>query len=166
MPTHQRIHNCLIMSIEYKIPRLLWENFESVLLAQSKRYIAELAKRLQVPEKDLLKRVLPSSDSLKVMMQDTQSDTNKCKAYVQQDKLTVFCKKPVAYGCDYCLFHRNKRMMVIEGTNPAEIQRIKDRHTIGPIWITKNNIIINSNGDVIGKYNRTTGKIKIFVISA
>lgn len=154
------------MSIEYKIPRLLWENFESVLLAQSKRYIAELAKRLQVPEKDLLKRVLPTSDSLKVIIQDTQSDTNKCKAYVQQDKLTVFCRKTVAYGCDYCLFHRNKRMMVIEGTNPMEIQRIKDRNTIGPIWVTKHNHIINSSGDIIGKYNRTTGKIKLFVISA
>jgi hypothetical protein len=154
------------MSIEYKIPRLLWENFESVLLAQSKRYIVELAKRLQVPEKDLLKRVLPTSDSLKVMIQDTQSDTNKCKAYVQQDKMTVFCKKPVAYGCDYCPFHRNKRMIVIDGTNPSEIQRIKDRNTIGPIWVTKNNNIVNSSGDIIGKYNKTSGKIKIFITSA
>jgi len=154
------------MSIEYKIPRLLWENFESVLLAQSKRYIVELAKRLQVPEKDLLKRVLPTSDSLKVIIQDSQSDINKCKAYVQQDKVTVFCKKTVAYGCDYCLFHRNKRMMVIEGTNPTEIQRIKDRNTIGPMWVTKNNNIINSSGDTIGKYNKTSGKIKIFVTSA
>ena len=154
------------MSIEYKIPRLLWENFESVLLAQSKRYIVDLAKRLQVPEKELLKRVLPSSDSLKVIIQDTQSDTNKCKAYVQQDKLTVFCRKIVAYGCDYCLFHRNKRMMVIEDTNPMEIKRIKDRNTIGPIWVTKHNYIINSSGDIMGKYNRMTSKVKIFVISA
>jgi hypothetical protein len=38
------------MSIEYKVPRLLWENFESVLLAQSKRYISELAKRVSVTD--------------------------------------------------------------------------------------------------------------------
>ena len=56
------------MSVEYKVPRFLWENFESVLLAQSKRYITELAKRLAVPEKELIKKVLPSSDSLKVII--------------------------------------------------------------------------------------------------
>lgn len=44
------------MSLEYKVPRLLWENFEAVLLAQSKRYIGELARRLNVSEKELQKR--------------------------------------------------------------------------------------------------------------
>jgi hypothetical protein len=154
------------MSIEYKIPRLLWENIESVLLAQSKRYIVELANRLHVPEKELLKRVLPTSDSLKVIIQDTQSDTNKCKAYVQQDKVTTYCRKPTAYGGDFCPFHRNKRMMVIDGINPIEIQHLKDMPTLGPRWVTKNNDIINRNGEKVGKINKQTGKIKLFVISA
>jgi hypothetical protein len=153
------------MSMEYKVPRILWENFESILLAQSKRFIAELAKRLNVSEKELQRRVLPSSDSLKVIIQDTQSETNKCKAYLQQDKLTIFCRKPVAYGCDYCAFHRYKRMMVIEGTHPMQIQRIKDKPTIGPLWMLNNNII-NSAGDIVGKINTSTGKIKLFVIKA
>ena len=68
------------MSIEYKVPRLLWENLESVLLAQSKRYIGELAKRLGVSEKELTKRVLPTSDSLKVIIQDTHAECNQCKS--------------------------------------------------------------------------------------
>ena len=78
------------MSIEYKVPRLLWENLESVLLAQSKRYIGELAKRLGVSEKELQKKVLPSSDSLKIMLFDSQAECNQCKAYIQQDKLTIY----------------------------------------------------------------------------
>jgi len=81
------------MSLEYKVPRILWENLESVLYAQSKRYVMETAKRLGVPEKELLKRVLPTSDSLHVMIQDSQAESNQCKAYVQHDKMTVFCKK-------------------------------------------------------------------------
>ena len=75
--------NMLQMSIEYKIPRILWENLESVLLAQSKRYIGELAKRLKVSEKELIKRVLPTSDYLKVIIQDTQTES-QCKAYIQR----------------------------------------------------------------------------------
>ena len=150
------------MSLEYKVPRLLWENFESVLLAQSKRYIGELAKRLAVPEKELLKRVLPSSDSLKVIIQDTQAECNQCKAYIQNDKLTVFCRKATAYGGEYCPFHRNKRMLVIEGTNPIEIQKIKDTNTMEPLWAS-NNKLYNVSGEIIGKINRESGKIKMFI---
>lgn len=152
------------MSIEYKVPRLLWENFESVLLAQSKRYIGELAKRLGVPEKDLIKKVLPSSDSLKVIIQDTQAECNHCKAYVQQDKLTVYCRKATAYGSEYCSFHRNKRMTVIEGTNPTSLQRVKDINNLEPVWAS-NNTLYNSAGEVVGKINRDSGKMKIFVTS-
>ncbi len=153
------------MSIEYKVPRLLWENFESVLLAQSKRYIGELAKRLGVPERELLKKVLPTSDSLKVIIQDTQAECNQCKAYVQQDKLTVYCRKATAYGSEYCSFHRNKRMLVIEGTNPIQIQKIKDTNTMESLWAS-DKTLYNSNGDVVGKIDRDMGKIKLFVVGA
>ena len=153
------------MSIEYKVPRLLWENFESVLLAQSKRYIGELAKRLGVPERELVKKVLPTSDSLKVIIQDTQAECNQCKAYVQQDKLTVFCRKATAYGSEYCSFHRNKRMLVIEGTNPITIQKVKDINTMESLWAS-DSTLYNSNGEVVGKINKDTGKIKLFVLGA
>ncbi len=153
------------MSIEYKVPRLLWENFESVLLAQSKRYIGELAKRLGVSEKELLKKVLPTSDSLKVIIQDTQAECNQCKAYIQQDKLTVYCRKATAYGTEYCSFHRNKRMLVIEGTNPITIQKIKDTNTIESLWVS-DSILYNSNGEIVGKINKEKGKIKLFTMSA
>ena len=153
------------MSIEYKVPRLLWENLESVLLAQSKRYIGELAKRLGVPEKELLKRVLPTSDSLKVIIQDTQSDTNQCKAYIQNEKLTMFCKKPTAYGCEYCAFHRNKRMVVIEGTNPVQLQRLKDMNDMEPLW-TSDTTLYNSTGDLVGKINKNKNRIKKFVVES
>lgn len=151
------------MSIEYKVPRLLWENFEAVLLAQSKRYICELARRLKVPEKDLIKKVLPTSDSLKVIIQDTQSECNQCKAYIQNDKLTVFCRKATAYGSEYCSFHRNKRMLVIEGTNPIPIQKIKDTNTMEPLWASQTTLY-NSNGEIVGKISRDSGKMKMFVI--
>lgn len=149
------------MSIEYKVPRLLWENLEAVLLAQSKRYIGELAKRLGVPEKELIKRVLPTTDSLKIIIQDTHAECNQCKAYIQHDMLTVFCRKATAYGSEYCSFHRNKRMRVIEGTNPIYIQRLTDINTQEPLWAS-NTTLYNSTGDIVGKINKSSGKIKIY----
>jgi hypothetical protein len=151
------------MSVEYKVPRFLWENLESVLLAQSKRYVAELAKRLGVPEKDLIKKVLPSSDSLKVIIQDNQAECSQCKAYVQHDKLTVFCRKATAYGSEFCPFHRNKRMIVVEGTNPIRLQRVNDINTMEPLWVAKNTLY-NSSGDVVGKIDKESGKMKMFIV--
>jgi hypothetical protein len=152
------------MSVEYKVPRFLWENLESVLLAQSKRYIAELAKRLAVPEKELIKKVLPTSDSLKVIIQDTQAESEQCHAYLQHDKLTIHCRRPTVYGTKYCSFHRTKRMTVIEGTNPIPLQKIKDTPTLEPMWIN-NNTLYNAGGNVVGKINKNEGKIKLFTVN-
>lgn len=150
------------MSIEYKVPRLLWENFEAVLLAQSKRYIGELAKRLGVSEKELQKKVLPTSDSLKIIIQDTQAESNQCRAYVQNDKLTMFCRKPVAYGCEFCAFHRNKRMAVIDGTNPVSLQRIRDSNRTGPLWMS-DGIVYSQTGEIVGKINKKEKKLRMFI---
>lgn len=151
------------MSLEYKVPRLLWENLESVLLAQSKRYIGELARRLHVSEKELIKRVLPSSDSIKVIIQDTHVEHMMCKAYDQHDNMTVYCRKAVAYQSEFCPFHRNKRMTVIEGTHPIPIEKVKDQESKDSVWIHQQNLI-NSTGNVVGKINKDKQKIKWFIL--
>lgn len=151
------------MSLEYKVPRILWENLESVLLAQSKRYIGELAKRLRVSEKELIKKVLPTSDSLKVIIQDSHLESNQCNAYVQHEHLTIYCRKPVAYQSEFCTVHRNHRMMVMNGTQPIVIQKVKDMPTMEPMWMVDKNLI-NSHGNVIGKINTDEQKLKMFII--
>lgn len=151
------------MSVEFKVPRVFWENLESVLYAQSIRYVSELARRLHVPEKELIRQVMPSSDKMVVTMLDSQAECNQCKAYIQLDKMTVFCKKPVAYHSEFCLFHRNKRMHVIEGTRPCPIQRIKDRPTMEPLW-KEGTYLVQSNGVIVGKINPSKQVIKRYVV--
>jgi hypothetical protein len=139
--------------MEYHVPRLLWENFEEVLMAHSRKYVCELAKRLHVPEKELLQKVLPSSDSVKLHMCEPQSATHQCKAYLQHHALTVFCKKPVAYHSDYCIFHRNDRMLVVDGCHPVTIERVKDLHTMEPLWIM-GSVLINAKGHHVGRIHK------------
>jgi hypothetical protein len=138
--------------MEYHVPRLLWENIEAVLVAHSRRYVCELAKRLHVPEKELLQKVLPS-DSVKLHLYESQSTTHQCKAYLQHDTITVFCKKPVAYHSNYCAFHRNDRMLVVDGCNPIIVERLQDKDTMEPLWIMGTNLI-NSKGEQVGRINK------------
>lgn len=149
---------------EYKVNRVLWESLESVLLSESKKYIGELARRLQLPEKELQRRVLPSSDTLKVYIQDSNIETNQCKAYIQDDNITCFCRKPVVYGSEFCHFHRTKRMTVIKDTQIQNVKKIKDRADCDSMWLNERNTIINSKGDIIGKLCENDAKIKLFII--
>jgi glycine cleavage system regulatory protein len=150
---------------EYKVPRVLWESLESVLLAQSRKYVGELAKRLDVSEKELIKRVLPTSDSLKVYIQDSQAESAQCKAYIQNNKITAYCRRPIAYGCEFCAFHRDRRMNVIESTCPEVVQKVKDSETLTPMWINEKGDLFNSVMERIGKINKEEGKVKVFVVA-
>ena len=154
-----------VAMLEYKVPRILWENLESVLLAQSKRYIGEMAKRLGIPERELQKRVLPSSDSLTIMMMDSQAESNQCKAYVQHDEMTEFCRKAVAYQSEFCPIHRQQRMTLIPGKEPTVVEKIKDRHTMEPLW-KKGHMLLNAHGQTVGTIQINQGKLKRFVLPA
>jgi hypothetical protein len=150
--------------MEYKIPRILWENLESVLRAQSERYVIELARRLRVPEKELLKRVLPSTDRIGVVIQDSNADTLQCCAYEQQDAITALCRRPVAYQSPYCPIHRLHRITVIEGTNPMSVQRLTDHPMRAPMWIREGHMLIDSSGGIVGAIRPREGRLRLFRI--
>jgi hypothetical protein len=151
------------MTLEYKVPRILWENLESVLLAQSKRYIGEIAKRIGVSERELQKRVLPSTDSLKIMIMDSQAETNQCKAYVQHGEMTEFCRKAVAYHSEYCPLHRQQRMTLIPGKEPTIVEKVKDKNTVEPLW-KKDHLLLNSRGETVGTIQPNQGRMRLFVL--
>jgi hypothetical protein len=153
------------MSLEYKVPRILWENLESVLLAQSKRYIGEIAKRLGISERELQKRVLPSADSLKVMIMDSQAESNQCKAYVQHGEITEFCRKAVAYHSEFCPMHRQQRMTLIPGKEPIVVEKVKDRNTMEPLW-KKDHLLLNAQGHTVGTIQPNQGRVRLFVLPA
>ena len=146
--------------LEYKIPRILWESLEAVLLAQSKKYIEELANRLHVPVKELQKRVMPSADSIKVLLQEVQEGV--CQAHVQNGEFTVFCRKPVL-NSTFCTEHQFNRSLVLID-DAINIQKVKDIDMLPPIWIKESDTnLYYSNGTIAGKINHDKQKIKIYV---
>ena len=152
------------MTTEYHFPRILWDNLESILKAHSKKYVYELARYLKVPEKELYDKVFPNSDSVQIIIQDSHADINKCKAFVQRNKVTIYCKKPVAYHSEYCSFHRNCRMAVLPSEDSIKtIIQIKEIDKYESIWLINNtNEIINSKGDLVGKWNKSKNKIILY----
>ena len=148
--------------LEYKIPRILWESLEAVLLAQSKKYIEELANRLHVPAKELQKRVMPSADSIKVLLQEVQEGL--CQAHVQNGEFTVFCRRPVL-NTMFCAEHQFNRSLVLID-DAINIQKVKDIDMLPPIWMKESDTnLYYSNDTIAGKINHEKQKIKIYTIT-
>jgi hypothetical protein len=152
-------------SYNYKVPRILWENLEAVLLTQSKKYIEELAKILGVPAKELQKRVMPSANFVKVILQDVQESS--CRAYVQNGAFTVFCRKPVFNG-DFCAAHCGTRP-IVNDTHAILIKKVKDMDMLPPMWEKDTSIpaisdLYVASGQRIGKVNHDKQKITIYTI--
>ena len=148
---------------EYRVPRLLWESLESVLLAQGRLFVKDLAKRLEVPEKELLKRVMPSS-KINVYLHDTHTDTLQCRAHVQVNNVTSRCRMAVAIGSEYCKHHITHRPLIIENSETMHLQKIADGNDRPPLWVKKDGVVINSLGECMGTYDHDTGRLVLYSV--
>ena len=146
---------------EYQIPRILWESLESVLLAQGRTFVKDAARRLQVDEKELLRRVMPSS-KISVYLHDTQTETLQCTAYMNTNTVTHHCRRPVMLGSEFCLMHKNNRQLVL--SEEKEVQRIQDAADRPPMWKQEDGTVIDSHGNCMGIYSEDEAKLTLFVI--
>jgi hypothetical protein len=151
------------MSAEYQVPRVLWESLESVLMAQGRQFVKECAKRLEVNEKELLKRVMPSS-KVSVYLQDTHTDTLQCKAFININSIIHHCRRPVSLGCEYCYHHRRDRLTVEEPDPKHFIERLQDASDRPTLWKRSDNSVIDSQGNRIGTYDPDSGKLTLYSI--
>lgn len=148
----------------YGIPRLLWENLESVLLAQSKQFVREMAGYLKVSEKELLKKVMPAQDKVHVHIVDAQQEDNQCKAYRMHGSVAVLCKQPVALYSEFCAHHQDQRMRVVPRADTTTVKRIKASGDTEPMWVADGGSVIRQDGTVVGRMDEEKGKLIVFDI--
>lgn len=153
-------------SSEYQIPRYLWETFEAVIKAQSVQYVKELARRLRVSEKELVRRVLPSSDSVNVTLIDTASEENQCHARVLQEEITTFCRRPVSQHSEFCPLHRWKRPLLSEtaAATATSVHAVEDHPDYPVLWVTTDTaaLLLDSKGHQQGYYRASKHKVVLF----
>lgn len=145
----------------YKVPRLLWESLESVLLAQGKRYVREMAKTLKVNEKELLKRVFPTKDAVHITLHDTTTASLQCTAYLP-GQIVHLCRKPVLLGSMFCESHQQARPLV---STPANLEKLADDGTRPPLWTQADGTVLDATGTSCGTYHKDTSRLVIFQIT-
>lgn len=154
---------------EYQVPRLLWEVFEAKLIAQSRQFIKDAAQILEVDEKILQRRILPTNEKIKVYLHDTQTDTLQCPILIQAGAILQRCRSPIALGHSVCPFHRTNPQQLNSIGLPVVTQLAFASPTIQSnedtyLWVTSDNSVVNISGTQIGTYNSDTGVFQKFIV--
>jgi hypothetical protein len=93
--------------MSYAVQRPLWEAMESVLMAQSKRLIKDIAETLGEDEKKLWTAFrLDKSHPYLVDLEEPTSENFKCSAFDTSTVVARICRKPVLFGERFCPAHR------------------------------------------------------------
>jgi hypothetical protein len=146
---------------EYQVPRLLWESLESVLLAQGRVFVRDIARRLAVDEKELLRQVMPK-DKIHVYLHDTQTEDMQCHAFVQTDSVIHHCRRPVTLGSEFCFLHFRDRLHVHSHDESDHVQQLETSADRPPLWKRADGSVINAKGDVVGMYNKETAVLTMY----
>jgi len=143
-----------------KVPRLLWESFEAILLAEGKRFVKDIAKTLQVPEKELVKRIFPTKDALHIQLHDTHTETLDCMAFSTSGSAVARrCRRPVQLGSEFCVAHQTHRPLYLPA---APIRKLQDHPDRPSLWVQADGTVIDEHGVSQGTYSEETGKLLLF----
>ena len=160
MDTHCR-YVLVRQMAEYQVPRILWETLESVLLAQGRAFVKDVAKRLEVNEKELLRQVMPSS-KISVYLHDTHTEDMQCHAYVQTGSVTHHCRRPVTLGSEFCFLHVRDRLQVFEPSESSHVIQLAHSPDRPPLWKRPDGSVINAEGAVVGEYDTENNILTLF----
>jgi hypothetical protein len=139
--------------MSYQIPKLIWESFESALYAESRNYLRSLADAMKTNPNDLIKAVLPSKDSLKILLYETE-DIKECKAFIPHSAkadFAIHCRKPVFPGEEWCQLHQHARFGIQRTIEPPiNWKPIKVPSELPALWLNDKDQVVNAEGIVCG----------------
>lgn len=151
---------------EYKVDRNLWESLEGIFQMHGLKYVSELAKRLQVDEKKLVRKVFGTDNKMYVTMVDSSVDSSCCQAYCKTAAIVHHCRKPVCIGSIFCSTHQILRPSIVENvTGLISIRKLADTPDREALWVKNDGEVIGIDGSNKGYYNQETGKLQLFIIN-
>ncbi len=149
----------------YHIPNVIWQPFEAEIRKESKKFLENIANALKVPTEDLRKLVLPTNDSLRLILYETE-DLKECKAFIKhptKPHFAIRCRKITFPGDDCCSEHKHSRSSVQSTIIPPTILRpLKVPAELPPLWLTEDKKVVNIDGTVCGHFNSDTNELVFF----
>jgi hypothetical protein len=150
---------------EYKVDRALWESLESVFQMRGRAYVRELARRLEVDEKELTRRVFGPTGRCVLAMTDAGLESTSCTAFIRTGTVVHHCRRPVQTGSPFCPCHQTVRPNVVESASGViELRKLADAADRESLWVDSDGTVINCDGAIRGTYDSERGRLRLFIV--
>lgn len=137
------------MATEYRVPKLMWEAFESSLNLAGRNYVKRLANILEVPEKDLLRDVF-KTNKVSVCIHDWTDTNFMCEAHIINGVIKQPCVNAKVCGSEYCSHHSSKNNDIPEKCEEVMKLGHENMDKLHNLWKREDNIIVDTKGDLVG----------------
>ena len=155
-----------------QIPAVIWESLDIALRSSSKQFVKKVAKVLQVDENELVRAVMPSGETIKMILYESD-DMKECPALIPhplKPDFAIHCRKAIIPGEEYCQVHKHSRCDIqnsIEGI--IEFDPIQTPPEIPPLWLVPSDTtirdVINVEGKIVGSLNTENNSLTYFTFS-
>lgn len=150
-----------------RIPQYLWDSLEVALTIQATAFVKEAAKKLKVPEKDLLARVLPKGEKMVQAVLAPEEERRACQALVPFKAVAGRCGRHVEEGQQYCTYHVHHRPKLLHRLGSIRVTRLKTERTdLPPLWLLPGDdrrMVIDEAGHFTGVFHTEEGRLELFV---
>ena len=152
--------------MDYKVDRVLWESLEGIFQIHGRNYVRDLARRLKVDDKELLRKVFGPESKTKISIVDSGETSTQCKAYVRSGSIVHYCRKAVQSGTAFCPCHQILRPNIIESMSGfVEVRKLPDAPDREALWVKEDGEVIGVDGLFRGTYDETTGRLRLFLVA-
>ena len=141
------------------VPKIIYETLEDILEASIRKLSTDIAKRLNVDPKILIKEL--KKEKIKTYLFEDGTDVNiRCKSYVIYINIYIPCEHPIVYGKECCIDHLEKPIMPPQG---AEIW-IPIYYGTTTYYRDKKNIVYDLERVAFGRWNSEKQEIEKIVV--
>jgi hypothetical protein len=139
-----------------QIPQQLLESLQASFLGEAKRICRDAAKILKVNEKEMLQKVLPQANRVKLLVVDTNEAPTQCPALIQEESILRRCRMPTLLGTGRCLCHQTVTIPNIPEECIQLVRMERMEQNDDPLWCNEaTGEVYDSSGAIVGLYKNS-----------
>lgn len=144
------------------VPKVIHESILDILEAQARKLAIDIAKTLNVDQKLLLQSLKKEKCEILTFEDNIDITDLSCKSYVLMKGVYIPCEDVVVYKKSYCLNHLEKH---ITFDKVSHYNRLSVLHYDNvKYYRNEDNIVYNSDFEIIGFYNSNSQTIEELVV--
>lgn len=135
-----------------KLPQILLESLQGQLQAEGRKLCKEIAKLLDIPEKELVTNVLLKQPKMEIACTD-ETERTSCPVFVKRRTILERCRYPCILGTNRCTTHQSIQTIEEPETGIGLYRLAYSSDEYSSLWIDQDTQLVYSDtNSIVGRY--------------